>query len=174
MNKTCFRGPYIESPCGHGKLVDIVPHDLWGDESAGSDEQRRWGLITVVLRRGKDEPIECCSHMEGEFKTREEAEECCRLNLQHMDSKLNEALALLESLRRDVWSTARIDLEDLIALHGKLQEQRAEGYRTCDESLCFERAEHHWFEESGKGRDRCQLHQQLSLDRGELNHMEEK
>jgi hypothetical protein len=145
----------VQSPCGHGLLVDVVPQGH-GD---------RWGLVSVVQRRDCDEPVECCSFEEGEHRTREEAQRSCDHQKRWFESKLDEALALLDGLERQVG--IHVSLDDLIRLRGHLREIRQTHGKPCDEPLCFEPGEHFWWdaerEDEEPNRRSCTRHYAVVL-----------
>lgn len=132
---------YLNSPCGHGKLVDVVPYAGLSEKEWEGASQRRWGLQYLVLRgdapADREEPrkpVPCCSFSEGEFDTEAEALDAAAHAKRHTAKNLDSALALLAGVEREAWSAARVTILDLAQLAYVL---RHEGPR-CSEPLCFE------------------------------------
>jgi hypothetical protein len=141
---------YVASPCGHGKLVDVVP---LGDFDDGSSQT--WGLITVILKDGETKPRQCCSHSEGEFGTEEDARRAAEHEKRYQEKQLNEALAVLEGASRTVWTLARVTIADLVALRDKLAQNLR---RACEAPLCFEEGAGAWLVDEEEERCLCDVH----------------
>jgi hypothetical protein len=152
---------YVNSFCGHGKLVDIAPYDSESGlleselKARRSLNYNRWGLITVVLKTGTKDPVECCSFQEAEFETREEALKACEAQKRHAEEQLNQALAVLDGAASQAWALARVYLSDLVDLRQKLAEN---GRRTCEAALCFEEGTGMWLVDDDCDATLCEEH----------------
>jgi hypothetical protein len=145
----------------------VIPYDCW--EGATPDEikqrqangQWRWGIITVVMldssKPGEEPKLEastCCSHGEGDYKTRADVEVACAASKQYHEDRLNDALALLETLTSQAWKLAGVTLSDLVAL----REQLAENRPTCSVPLCFEKGCTTWLVDDEQEACLCEAH----------------
>lgn len=149
---------YTQSPCGHGRLVGVIPYDGESDlphveEYRQSVGYHRWGLIAVVLRSDRG-PVPCCSYQEGEFETEADALEACEHQKRHSEKQLNEALAVLEGVSRSVWTLARVTLSDLMQLREKLAAVRD----VCSVALCFEEGARVWLVDEEEDACLCEVH----------------
>jgi hypothetical protein len=139
---------YVNSPCGCGKLVDVIPYEAEAGmpESERAEhadrDYKRWGMIWVVLRtdarasrQEPRKPVPCCSFQDGEFETEREALAACELQKRHTEKQVLQALAVLEGVASEAWALARVRLSDLF----ELREQIAGhvGRQTCEVALCF-------------------------------------
>jgi hypothetical protein len=142
---------YVQSPCGHGPLVDVVP-----DGSYERDGKQAWGVVLVVQRHDQGGPARCCSHDEGAFETCEEAQEACERQKQYLETQLLTALALLDGAAEQAWSIARVYLSDLFALRELLAEQGKKG--SCEAALCFELGCRLWLVDEERDGCFCEEH----------------
>lgn len=146
--RTDGRAYYTESPCGHGKLVDVVPSTCDGVS---------WGIDLVVLRDGEAEPKACCSAQEGEHASEEDALLACEYQKRYAEGQLLQALAVLECAASEAWSMARVTLDDLFVLRKKLAEFGG-SRRTCEAALCFEEGTTMWIVDEERDARFCEEH----------------